>query len=81
MRTKYSDLPEPEAKPCPVRPEVVAKIRAATLIVHALWKTGEEYHAGAIDHAEFGRRNREAWDRAEREQVTAEVKKQLRDSR
>lgn len=53
-------------------------VRART-ITEALWKTGEEYHAGAIDHAEYGRRNRALWDEAEREGVTADVKRRLRD--
>lgn len=78
MRTKYTDLPEPTPTPCPVRPDAVDKIRTGRLIAEALWKTGEEYHAGAINYAEFGARTRASWDEAAREGVVAEVRRELR---
>ena len=76
-RTKYEDLPEPQAQPCPVKPEYVNAIRIATL----LWQVSEQYHAGAIDYAEYKRRNTALWHEAETSGVAGEVKRQLRKAR
>ncbi len=52
----------------------------ARKIVEALWKTAEEYHASAIDYAEFSRRNRASWDTADTDGLRHEVARQLRRS-
>lgn len=53
----------------------------ARRITESLWKVSEEYHAGAIDHAEFGQRTRALWNEAESLGVNREVTRQLRDAR
>ena len=66
----------------PVIPDVVGEMKKTDVrrLVGELWKTSEEYHAGAINHDELGQRNRATWDEVMRLGLRAEVSQQLRDA-
>lgn len=49
--------------------------KAIRIVVEALWKNGEEYHAGLIDHEAFAQRNRELWDAAEQRGIVQQVRR------
>jgi hypothetical protein len=55
------------------------KFVEARRIAEALWSNSEEYHAGAIGYLELGVRNRRLWDIANRNGLTSDVKRVLRD--
>lgn len=64
----------------PVVPDVVGDMKRADVerVVGELWKTGEEYHAGAIDEFSWKRRNRELWQFAESVGIATDVRDRLR---
>lgn len=53
----------------------------ARRITEALWKTGEEYHAGVINERTWKSHNERLWREAEADGVASEVTRQLRNGR
>lgn len=53
----------------------------AKRLVEALWQNGEQYHAGAIEYAEWSTYNKAIWREAESLGVDRLVKAELRKNR